>query len=180
MTKITIVLLFYSAFFFVGCMFAYYKLPEDEQAVGNILQKIAKHLEIKYSMQAAGTNVGMPDGIVELLGLDFQINHILTKDEARKILIESGEFFLSTVNADTAIRPYLKNYPFTYDNINIVLFMREPSGYNAYHPNIDTASLDGDGLSYTTTDKSEPLKYKSDVTESYQDAVNALRSKQNL
>jgi len=112
-------------------MFAPYKLPEDEQVVGNVLQKIAKQLEIKYFMQAVGTNVGMPSGIVKLLGLDFRVYRVLTKEEARKILIESAELFLAVVNSDEAIRPYLKNYPFTRDNINIVLFITESSGEDA-------------------------------------------------
>lgn len=131
MTKIITSIFLCLAFFCEGQMFAPYKLPEDEQVVGNVLQKIAKQLEIKYFMQAVGTNVGMPSGIVKLLGLDFRVYRVLTKEEARKILIESAELFLAVVNSDEAIRPYLKNYPFTRDNINIVLFITESSGEDA-------------------------------------------------
>ena len=96
--------------------------PKRGKAVDHLLGKIARVLEKKYHVDPFGTSIAMPGGVVKKLGLDFQIIGPLSREEARKILIEISQKFLLFVNDDEAVRPFLVNYPFEIKNIDIGLF----------------------------------------------------------
>lgn len=153
-----------------------HEISKQERIVNKLLCKISKELERKYKIKTIGTCVGMPSGVVGKLGLDFQVRGAISKDEARKILIESTEYFLEIINSHEELQPYLKNYPFTAGNIGIILFIVDHSGNHVFHPNIDTAQVFCGELEYTTTKEETPLKYFTEVRESYEVAFKKVQT----
>ena len=121
----------------------------------------------------------MPEGIVSQIGLQFRIYRHLTQEEAREILICSAERFASSVNSSVKIKPFLKIYPFTINNIDISLFIADSQGRDTFHPDIGIASIVNGELTYVTFQKTETLRRESEWSESYEDAVKLLRKSEN-
>lgn len=172
-----IILLFLSiSVILISCVLpTNYGMPKNERIVGRLLQKVAKQLESKHKFQTIATNIGMPGGVVELLGLDFQICRLLTKEEARKMLIDCAEQLLSAINSDEELHPYLKRHPFTVEDISLIIFIVDKVGNDVYHPNIDTAQISRGILEYTTTDAVDTFTYRTRINESYEEALKAVK-----
>lgn len=49
-------------------------------------------------------------------------------EEARKLLINTGDQFLRAFNTDERIRPYLATFPLTQKNMEIRIFLKKPDG----------------------------------------------------
>jgi hypothetical protein len=58
---------------------------------------------------------------IQSISLSFMSDKVLEIDEARHLEIATIEDLLFEINSDTRIRPYLREYPFTPDRINISL-----------------------------------------------------------
>ena len=72
-------------------------IPMNEQIVNKLIGQVSKTLEKKYHMLPIGVNVGMPGGVVKLLGVHFQIVGPLPKEKLRKILLDASEEFLNNL-----------------------------------------------------------------------------------
>ena len=153
-----------------------YYIPESEQAVGALLSKIKRSLEEKYRIKAIGTSISMPGGDVRELGLDFQIQGPLSREETREILIGLAHDFIAYVNSDERVRPYLKYYPFTVDNVDINLFFIDSKGYDLDDPYIGIAGIARGKLDYVILVTTDIPNIKSKFIESYEEALKALEN----
>jgi hypothetical protein len=167
--------LFFVSFFCLNSYLPVYSIG-DEQVVGRILQKLGKQINKNYNLRVIGTNVGMPGGVVELLGLEFESERILTKKEMRKILIDCTEMFLTVINSDERIRSLLKNYPFTAENIEITIYNLPVDGSDVYHPKICTSTMNKGRLGYRTVDSQNTYTYKTSTTETYSEALKIIQN----
>jgi len=149
-----------------------FEIPKEDLIVDAILEKSAIFLEKKYKMHPMGTNVAMPSGIVNLLGLHFQTQRTLTKEEARKILVDSAQYLLNSINNNQEIRPYLKVYPFTLDNVDITIFINNSAGYPVEDSGIGIASIRDGKLEYNILSTVDNIPvFKNTSIESYEDAL---------
>ena len=160
--------------FLVGCGPPNEQLSHEEKLAFQIRSKIAHKLVVKYDMKVIGFSAAMPAGVINNLGLLFQVSRILTREEARVILVDGVQEFLAEVNANEEIRPYLKAYPFTAKNITVDIYMRGSKGENVYDPNIEAASAYGGKIWYATKDKNKKYGYKSEYKESFEEAVKLV------
>ncbi len=164
---------------FVGCEMPNHQnveIPKSEKAVNDLLYKISQSFEKKYKMNAIATNVSMPGGVVKLLGLDFQIRGPLSKNEIRKILIDTAQEFLTSVNSDVAVRPYLENYPFKIKNIDITLFLIDAKGIRLDDPHIGIASISRGTLDYDILITTDIPSIKSEFEESYEEVLKGIQN----
>ncbi len=141
--------------------------------------RVAPLLEKKYKMRLCGSGGGMPDGIVNMLSLSFDSYRIASIEEARPILVDCVNIYMNAVNADKELKPYLKNAPFTPENIKISIYFNSPQGEEVYDPYLSVASTLCGKLIYRTKEKGKIFGYKSEVIESYEDAVKILNKKKN-
>jgi hypothetical protein len=147
--------------------------PEYVELAGKLRADVGKKLAKKYSMHICGITGGLFER-VNRLGLSFDIVGPLSKGRLREILIDCAEEFLSDVNADLKIRPYLKNYPFTQNEIEIRLFIQDKNGYDVFDPNISVASA-RDGYLYYHIAEDKIAPYKSTEEEPYEEALKIVR-----
>ena|ERR1700733_1502931 len=140
----------------------------------NITADLAEKLSKRYDMRVVGVRGGLAD-CVNILGLSFQIQGPLTKDELRKILVDCVEEFLFSINSNEKLRPSLRNYPFTAEGISIELFVIDRQGRTIYDPEIGVAVAKDGKLGYKTTDRNDTLKYKSRSIEDYEAALKIVR-----
>ncbi len=151
------------------------KIPKNELSVSDLLNKIAGSLEQKYHMQVVGIAISMPRGVVKELGLDFQIQGPLSREDIRKILVYSAQEFLALVNADKVIKPYLQNQLFEIKDIDISLFMINSRDQGLDDPYIGIAGIANGRLIYKKLLTTDVPSIKSEFEESYEEAIQALQ-----
>jgi len=93
------------------------------EIVYELLGKINKKIAESQKLSPFGTLVGMPEGVLQILGLDFQIRKYISIEEARLLLINCTDQFIQMVNADREVSSYLEKAPFTIQNLNIQIFV---------------------------------------------------------
>ncbi len=49
-------------------------------------------------------------------------------EKARELLMTAVDLYLKTINENERIRPLLSNYPFTLDNVEILIFLKKSNG----------------------------------------------------
>ncbi|HEV8052732.1 MAG TPA: hypothetical protein VGP47_09565 [Parachlamydiaceae bacterium] len=144
---------------------AYYVIMAKE-----ISAKVQKTLSDRYKMKILGVKSGLAD-CVNVLGLSFQIQGPLSKEELRVVLVGSVEEFLTQINSNLELRPFLKNYPFTTNEITITIFIKDKNGQSLYHPDISLAYSSTGEISFNTVDKNNIYGYESRERETYSTAL---------
>lgn len=142
-----------------------------------LAEKITNDVADVLSKRHKMTNIGKGGGLancVNTLSLSFQIKVTLTKEQLREKLIDCEEEFLKAINANEEIRPYLKNYPFRTNEIDITIYVVDNCGREVYDPHIGVAFVKGDKIIYKTTDPENTFRYKSEFVENYNDALRII------
>ena len=96
-------------------------------------------------------------------------------------MIESATDLIEKINANTALRPYLKNYPFTGNNVTITMFLTYPNGRKIFYPKIKIAAFFLDKLrySYDTPETDGVGGYYLVETETFEEAKKIVESQSN-
>ena len=102
---------------------------EKQHAINTIMQKTATRLKNTTGLSPCGTGSQAMHKI-EMLSLSFFYYKPITVDEGRKLLITAVDEFVTSINLDEKIYPYLKSHPFKPQNIEIIIFLRSPNGSN--------------------------------------------------
>lgn len=149
--------------------------PDVSVLVDIVTARAEKIIEKKYKLKACGAGIGMPGGIVEHLGLAFNTNKPLTKDQLRILLIEFAQILLHEVTSNKEIQPFLIQTPFTLNNIQIIFYNNNIDGREVFDPGISTAQILSGVLDYRTIDP-DTFRYKKIVEEPYEEALKILQS----
>jgi hypothetical protein len=102
-------------------------INDKERLSNELILKVATQLKEEKKLYPCGTGGGSIDKI-RMMYLAFQYYEQIEIEEARKLIIDAGDLFLKTINADERIRPYLRNYPFQPGNIELLIIFRKPDG----------------------------------------------------
>lgn len=136
--------------------------------MNNLLAQAAKDFKKKYKMLPVATNIAMLRGIIKLLGLDFQVQGPLSKDEIRKILINISQEFILKINSIEELKKLLQNYPFEIENIDITLFIIDSNGKGLDAPHIGIAGIKKGRLNYWSFIRKDNIpKIEEESIESY-------------
>jgi hypothetical protein len=167
--------------FFSGCsrQLSEENISPPSKISGEIRAKAADKLIKKYDLMLVGTSAAMPGGVINNLGLVFHIHKVLTREQAREILVGCVEELISEVNMNKEIRPYLKNYPFTPKNITITLVIYNSNGTDVFDPDIGAASASHGKIWYATVASKRSYSYKSEYKESFDEAVKLVQEAQS-
>ena len=102
-----------------------YAVSEKEQIADHVIHQVALTLKKEKGLQVIGTGGGMMHEI-HMLALSFEYNQLLDASEGRVLMTSAINTFLSAINTDEKIRPYLLNYPFEPDDIELRIFLTKP------------------------------------------------------
>lgn len=153
-----------------------YVPPDYIVITDEITAQVIKTLTQRHKIKLFGVTQGLANCVNEL-GLSFEILRPQTKESLRKILIDCMEEYLHSVNSNEKIRPFLKKYPFTANEINITIFVVDQKHLEAPYPEIAVAETFMEKVFYRTVDK-KICGYKSTDTESYEEALKIVKDEQ--
>lgn len=147
---------------------------EDERVINSILGKTAKIIKEKYNLRPSGIGVAMPGGPIREVTLCFDTQDVLSKEELRKLLINSAQEMLKQVNENEEVQQFLKTRPFTMNNVEVIIYNHDKTNSDVRDPEISTAHISQGELVYRTTDPENDFRFKNRFKESYEDALKAL------
>jgi len=131
-----------------------YESPRYVKIADSITDKTAKKIEKEKGLVLCGTGGGMMDN-VKFMMMAFKYPKSVNVKEARDLLIYCAEAYLSDINNDPEIRPFLHNYPFTAKNIEIEIYFPDIADLNL----LNVASVYKGGVAYKINDpKTQQLK----------------------
>lgn len=142
-----------------------------------ITAQTAKKLEQEKGLILAGTGGGMMDDI-KMMMMSFEYRKVVNLETARKLLVECVEEYASAINASEKVRPYLHNYPFTFENIEIEIIFRNSDGSKVSLDEINVASANEGRMSYYMDDP-EQYSLKLLHEETYEEALEAIDPNKN-
>jgi len=102
-----------------------YQEPDYEKIAGKITEKTAKKLKEQKNLCLVGTGGGMMNDI-QAMHMSFYFYQEVDLKTARELLVYAISEYLSAINSNTEIRPYLHQYPFTAKNLEIRIWIYKP------------------------------------------------------
>ena len=163
-------ILFMFSFVF-GCSSFCHQSQDYEKIADKITEKTAKKLKDQKNLVLIGTGGQMMHDI-QAMDMSFNYYHEVDLKTARELIIYAINEYLSEINDDEKIRPYLHEYPFTAKNVEIRIFIYGPDRLKLPPEKIYCiTSLNGTLEYYTRSDHYHPI-----CEETYQEAQWAISS----
>jgi len=149
---------------------AYVKMADE------ITAKTAQKLRGEKGLILVGTGGQMMDDI-QMLMMGFHFYKEVDIGTARQLVVDSVEEYLSAINVNKEVRPYLHNFPFTAQNVQLVIYFYKPDRSKVPSGKIKIAAAEeGKVVYYIDCPKEHTLK--SIYEETYEDAWKVVNSKQ--
>jgi hypothetical protein len=127
------------------------------RAARRVRNEVATNLKKTKNLRPIGSGGGMMDKIW-VLSLSFNYYKEIDIEEGRKLLVDSVNEFSTTVNADEHIRPFLKEYPFGPNNIEVSIYLRNPDGSDPEGSKLQVINALEGTLKYKIYDQEKHLK----------------------
>ncbi|WP_068466630.1 hypothetical protein [Candidatus Protochlamydia phocaeensis] len=160
-----------------GCSLFNSGLSEGGKLCYGLIKKSGKRIGQKYGLSPSGIGAGGVYGL-RLMILDFnRYGEPLTQEEARRLIIACAEEFLTDINSDEPLRPFLLDYPFSPNNISMAIINYDSNGKQIFSPYIGAVALSGGMIMYLTNIP-EQLAYKDEFTETYEEALEKLKQEE--
>ena len=131
------------------------------------LKESIKETNKRYSTYSIGTGTG---GECRYFEIDYEINENLSKDQARKILLDARNICISKFQEKKSKDPFYSKYNFDRNNIGITLYIKDTIGKKRIDPEIGIARLAPNGIYCKTYENNKILRYKSTFEETIQEA----------
>lgn len=104
----------------------------------------------------------------------------INQEEARQLIVECTEKLISKVNQNKELIPYLRDFPISENNIDLVIYCNQQDGNSYKDPHIGACGCHEGRLAYKINDLNKPHKYKSVVRESYKEALTILNKQKEI
>ncbi len=160
---------------FLNFIFGDSRSPGTKMA-HKITGDIGRRLKANYGLRFMGISEEGPDGKYKKIGLGFSYDKILSKDRGRILLLKCAHDALQIYNSHPEFEQYMKDVPFTNNNIIIKIYIRRPKGPDVNHPDIGLFSFNNSILRYKTYDPQNGSEYFSIEEESFEEAMRILES----
>lgn len=152
-------------------------LKKSESRVSKTIEK----LKLSHDISVCGLGgSGDLDGSSLIAILLNRRGAALTREDARKIIIDFTDEFLYDINHNEALRPSLKVYPFTPANLDVEVFNRTVEGLPIVDPYIQSMGMSEGLITYNTKGLGQVYGYHSTFEETYDEAKAILAREKEL
>ncbi|WP_068466627.1 hypothetical protein [Candidatus Protochlamydia phocaeensis] len=160
-----------------GCSLFDSGLSKGSKLCYGLIKKSGKRIGQKYGLSPSAIGAGGVYGL-RLMILDFhRYGEPLTQEEARRLIVACAEEFLTDINSDESLRPYLLDYPFSPNNISIAIINYDSKGERTFAPYIGTVLI-SEGIITYLINTPEQLSYKDKIKETYEEALERLKQEE--
>ncbi len=148
------------------------------EVTSEILLKAATTLKKEKELYVCGSGGQMMDQ-VKMLALSFFYYKDIELEEGRELVTYAVNELVNTVNSNGEVRPFLANYPFQAENVEIRIFLQYPDGssFGANRLSVITA-LNGD-IQYKT-EKGAGEKFEIAYRETFGEAMQKLEKQKAI
>ena len=164
------VILFIFSFLF-GCLSFGYQSPRYVKLAHEITGKTGKKLKEQKGLFLVGTGGQMMDDI-QIMAMSFDYYQEVDLKTGRELIVHVINEYLSAINNNKEVRPYLHEYPFTAKNVEIRIFVYNPDRSELPPEKIDCIECINGGLEYYTRSNPRQAIYE----ETYEEASRAISS----
>ena len=158
--------------FIFGCSSFGYQSPRYVKLAHEITEKTAKKLKEQKGLSLAGTGGQMMDDI-QMMMMGFNFYKVVDIETTRRLLVDSVQEYLSAINSNEEIRSHLHNYPFTAQNVEIVIYFYNPDGSKVPPGKITIAAANQGKVVYYIDDP-EKHTIRSLHEETYEEALKLV------
>lgn len=163
-------LIIFSYLTFLILIFNYLNRNQSTETAHRLINQVSTKLEKKFNISLMGISEQGDKKGYSKIGLTFDITRIVNKDEGRKIIIQSFNELLNSINNSEEMQPYLLEIPFKNENIDITLMIRDSNFTELLHPNISVISTSKNRIIYKTNSTTDKYQYHSITEESFEEA----------
>ncbi len=158
-----------------GCSPLSHPQPVDyEKIADEITANTAQQLEKQKGLFLAGTGGGMMHNI-RMMAMSFDFYQEVDLQTARELIVYAIREYLSDINSNKEVRPYLQNYPFTAKNVEIRIWISKPDRSKASSGKIHYISAINGILDYYTREDNQHSR-KTICEETYEEALEVISS----
>lgn len=152
-----------------------YALSEKQIQARQVIKEAMIQLKKDKELYPFGTAACMLNQI-KLLGLSFHYYKPVDIDIARELLAYSTTLFMNIINESESIRPYLQNYPFRPENIEITIYLLNPDGSKPALDELLVVEMIGGKLKYLIKNL-ETQRFTTVYQETFEEATAKLQEK---
>lgn len=142
--------------------------PEYLKYVDEIVKDFAEDMEKKYQLYCYGDGGNMPNDVAEI-GVLFISYQKSTVESARKMEVNAIQELLRRINSHEKIRPYLREYPFNQDRVDVSISFRTETDNRPLDGSIALVFLAKNKIFYKTAEMkptaATPLTYMNEKNE---------------
>jgi len=158
---------------------ASHQSSECERITNKITYQTAKKLRREKGLFLCGTGGGGTKNDIQRMSMAFHFYRPLAIEAFRSLLLYAVEEYLAAINGSEEVRPYLHNYPFTPNNIEIIIFLRNRDNSSLPPGEIDVAAARFGEFVYSADDVEATKQGKSWSkkvhVETFEEAVQICR-----
>ncbi|NGX64035.1 MAG: hypothetical protein KR126chlam6_01459 [Candidatus Anoxychlamydiales bacterium] len=155
-------------------IFDYKNEPKYVHLSDEVIKKTANALKSEKGLYMIGHG-GELMYDVKKLAISFVCNYEINMKEGRELIVYSVHKFLSNINSNEQIRPYLNEFPFQVKDIDIAISFKVREKIKK--DSIDFVSIYYGKVFYDISDKEEVLKTIHEET--YEEALKIVESEKS-
>ena len=150
-----------------------YQSPRYVILAHEITAKTGRELQVEKQLYLVGTGGRMMHDI-QMMQMSFDYYQEVSVTSARELVLYSAKKYLSAVNSNSEIQPFLHDCPFTAKNIEILIFFYDHEGRELPLEKIGCVECAHGELSYYNR-----LSFREAIhEESYEEALQAAAVEQ--
>lgn len=153
-----------------------YSPPKYCRLSNKIVNEYNKELTKQKGLYLIGEGGAFMNDIQEV-SLSYISYDASSVDQARRLYVEIAEGYLRRYNENVEIRPFLHNYPFTIDNLELMIGFEDETNRHRGDGYIALMFIARDKLWYKGYDK-EKQEFYPIHSETYAKAVEIVRNEQ--
>ena len=144
-----------------------------EEIAVKIEKQFIRKMKKEKGLQCIGTGGGMMTDI-QRMAISFQFFQEVDLAQARELLVSTTVEYLHAINSSREVRPYLHNYPFGLENIEVMMWVEDPNGKSIPIDQIAQMTLSNGVLSYYSYKYDPGNSYRELHKETYEEALKIV------
>lgn len=149
-----------------------YEIPIHEKIADKITAKTAAKIEHETRLRLMGTGGGMMHH-VRMMAMSFAHYGEIDMEQGRELIVYCVNEYLSAINADAEIHPYLIHSPFTPKDIEIRIFIYQSDNKPVSEEQLSVIS-EIQGMITYKVEQPFPIVLKEIHEETYEEALAVL------